>query len=454
MYQLDTVQFDSNHNVLRRGDTEVLLDRQSADLLKVLIETNGPVSKDKLMAEVWAGKVVSDAAVTTAIRRLRKAFAQCDDAQPFITTLPKVGYRLAVTVTTSHASSSPDQAQHSRTFNLKYLAGFGLSIVLALSVAFTLINRSSPPPAGYVQAVHLWEQKNPATLSQAINYLEDVLDTHPRYTPAHLLLAHIYAYKMSRYLPLDDDEIIYRAKYHIAEARAQGEHHDEVNLVEAKLAFFYLRDRNTVAEYVAAYADSNRCNAQCHFFIAYVSPVLDQPQAGINHAERAFELKPDSDLYVWERVWSQFMAGNLDMAKTRRTEAARFSGQEHVSVLAMIAQIEDAPERAMQRWLDAALEYGHINSDRYNTLSSQLHADSVSDIAQRLIAHIDAVNIDQHAMLLLLADKPQQALETMLATSSLKVQTHLLWAHKNPVFTSNLTPAQLNQLESHIWGKG
>lgn len=75
------------------------LEPKAMDLLVFMASRQGVVlSRDELLAGVWAGTVVSDEALTNAIIKLRKAFN--DDARHprFIETVPKRGYRLVADV--------------------------------------------------------------------------------------------------------------------------------------------------------------------------------------------------------------------------------------------------------------------------------------------------------------------------------------------------------------------
>ena len=74
------------------------LEPQAMEVLLCLVaEAGQPVSKARLLARVWQGRLVSDDALTGAIAQLRRALG--DDArQPrYIETLSKRGYRLRET---------------------------------------------------------------------------------------------------------------------------------------------------------------------------------------------------------------------------------------------------------------------------------------------------------------------------------------------------------------------
>jgi adenylate cyclase len=86
-------------------ETEVKLTRKSAEVLRLLVERAGhPVSRQDLFASVWRNIVVSDDALTTCIRELRKALG--DDArQPrYIETRHRYGYSFVAPLETDASS--------------------------------------------------------------------------------------------------------------------------------------------------------------------------------------------------------------------------------------------------------------------------------------------------------------------------------------------------------------
>jgi len=65
---------DTDRRVLRRGSEGVEVEPQVLDLLIYLLENrNRVVGKDELIASVWAGRIVSDTAVSSRIYAARKA---------------------------------------------------------------------------------------------------------------------------------------------------------------------------------------------------------------------------------------------------------------------------------------------------------------------------------------------------------------------------------------------
>src|SRR5215469_13026473 len=88
-------RLDLARRELRRDKTPVRLGSRALDILCVLAAAEGRVvSKDELMARVWAGVVVEEHNIQVHISALRKAFEEDGDAGSWIVPVPGRGYRL------------------------------------------------------------------------------------------------------------------------------------------------------------------------------------------------------------------------------------------------------------------------------------------------------------------------------------------------------------------------
>jgi adenylate cyclase len=93
-YLFEDCVFDTGRRELHRGGNTVALAPQVFDLLDFLIRNRERVvSKDDLIAAIWGGRIVSDAAVTTRINAARSATGDSGEEQRLIRTLPRKGFR-------------------------------------------------------------------------------------------------------------------------------------------------------------------------------------------------------------------------------------------------------------------------------------------------------------------------------------------------------------------------
>ena len=91
---------DTERRELRRGAELVALEPQVFDLLVYLLRNRGRVvSKDDLIDGVWAGRIVSDSALTTRLNAARKGVNDSGAAQRVIRTFARKGVRFVAEVT-------------------------------------------------------------------------------------------------------------------------------------------------------------------------------------------------------------------------------------------------------------------------------------------------------------------------------------------------------------------
>jgi adenylate cyclase len=93
-YLFEDCVLDTDRQELRRGADLLSVTPQVFDVLDYLIRNRERVvSKDDLIAAVWGGRIVSDAALTTRINVARNAIGDSGEDQRLIKTLPRKGFR-------------------------------------------------------------------------------------------------------------------------------------------------------------------------------------------------------------------------------------------------------------------------------------------------------------------------------------------------------------------------
>ena len=90
---------DIRRRELWRGGELLALEPQVFDLLVYLVQNrDGVVGKDDLLQAVWAGRIVSDSALTTRINAARRALGDSGEEQRLIRTFPRKGLRFVAEV--------------------------------------------------------------------------------------------------------------------------------------------------------------------------------------------------------------------------------------------------------------------------------------------------------------------------------------------------------------------
>jgi len=87
-------ELDLDAAVLRSGGATVIVEPQVFELIAFLVTNQGRlVSYDEIIANVWRGRIVSDAAIATRVNAARKALGDDGSAQRVIKTLRGRGLR-------------------------------------------------------------------------------------------------------------------------------------------------------------------------------------------------------------------------------------------------------------------------------------------------------------------------------------------------------------------------
>ncbi len=157
-WQLGAVVFLPQQRLLCRAEQQVYLEPKVFLLLQALLAAEHQLlDHQQMLQQVWQGRVVSDSAIHRASSLLRKAFAELDPSQPYLETLPKVGYRLVVPVQPLTAADSgraqPTAVEEPRQLPtsglLQFRSAFGWLvgfICLALMLLGWLKTEPAEPP--------------------------------------------------------------------------------------------------------------------------------------------------------------------------------------------------------------------------------------------------------------------------------------------------------------------
>jgi DNA-binding winged helix-turn-helix (wHTH) protein/tetratricopeptide (TPR) repeat protein len=94
VYVFDNYVLDPDLRELRKGAAIVAMEPQAFDLLLHLIRhRDHVVSRDELIEQIWAGRIVSESALSTRINAVRTAIGDSGTEQRLIRTLPRKGVR-------------------------------------------------------------------------------------------------------------------------------------------------------------------------------------------------------------------------------------------------------------------------------------------------------------------------------------------------------------------------
>lgn len=102
---------DTERVELRRGKIHVNVEPQVFDLIAYLAtHTDRVIDREELIANVWRGRIVSDAAISTRINAARRALGDDGRSQRVIRTVPRRGFRFVAEVATQRPRQASGDA--------------------------------------------------------------------------------------------------------------------------------------------------------------------------------------------------------------------------------------------------------------------------------------------------------------------------------------------------------
>ena len=157
-FAFDQFVLDPRERRLSRAGAAVELNGRYLDALALLVREQGNlVTKDRFLAEVWAGVPVTDEALTQCIKSLRRQLGDSAGRPRFIETIPKHGYRFiapveevgttALPMRPAMADSSADNWRQFQTIAIGGTVGGAVAGVIG-GLIYGLADASQPMQQG------------------------------------------------------------------------------------------------------------------------------------------------------------------------------------------------------------------------------------------------------------------------------------------------------------------
>ena len=109
IYRFEGFELDLARAELRAAGEPRPLEPQVFALLALLVENRERlVSRDELIEKVWDGRIVTDAAIASRVKSARQALGDDGEAQRFIRTLHRKGFRFVADVKAVRDDTAPD----------------------------------------------------------------------------------------------------------------------------------------------------------------------------------------------------------------------------------------------------------------------------------------------------------------------------------------------------------
>src|SRR3954447_11234492 len=97
--RFENFSLDSDRRELRRAGDLVAVEPQVFDLIDYLVRRRERVvTKDELLDQIWAGRIVSESTLTSRINAARRALGDSGGEQRLVRTIARKGFRFVGTV--------------------------------------------------------------------------------------------------------------------------------------------------------------------------------------------------------------------------------------------------------------------------------------------------------------------------------------------------------------------
>ena len=150
IYRFHPFLLDTREYTLTCNSEKIALEPRVFDVLVYLLKNRVRiVTKDELIESLWGGRIITDSALNTCIRSVRRALSDDREKQMFIRTFPKRGFQFVGLVEADVPSESIDEYTDAKIFGLqknKFLVG---GILIAIVIAFMLILVFQPADENY-----------------------------------------------------------------------------------------------------------------------------------------------------------------------------------------------------------------------------------------------------------------------------------------------------------------
>lgn len=106
IFAFEEFHLDTDRAVLLRDGVEQKIEPKAFALLQFLVESGDRLlSKDEIIDQIWGGRVVSEAAISSAIKAVRQVLDDDGVTQRFVRTVHGRGYRFAADVERQHQNA-------------------------------------------------------------------------------------------------------------------------------------------------------------------------------------------------------------------------------------------------------------------------------------------------------------------------------------------------------------
>jgi len=350
-YRVDTV-----HRVVTTPRGRIVrIEPKAFDLLLYFAQhPEETVSRERLIAEVWDGKFVTDDAVMVAVYALRQAFEDDSRAPKFIETIRGRGYRWIAAPSAPEALAPPNRRGVLATALAVIATAFAGALVLGLvhpQQPMPSIKRASEVVRANARGVFFSERTTRRDLEEARTEFRNAIRIDERFAEPHAALAQVCV----RLIEIGSSG----AAANEAEARREAaramELGPQLSLSHAALAtvqFVLDRDAATAERsYLHALAlDSSMPGV--HRRYSYLLGARGRFAEATEQARIAVEMEPASAGAIADLAWTHEIAGGLGEAERLYRDSVHLDPANGGTLftLGYCLELRNSPRAAMESY--------------------------------------------------------------------------------------------------------
>jgi Tfp pilus assembly protein PilF len=427
-YRIDTV----HRTVTTPAGRMVRLEPKAFDLLLYFSEHPGEtLSRERLIADVWGGKFVTDDAVMVAVYALRQAFDDDARSPKFIETIRGRGYRWIPVAAAPRTPLRPGP-----TLLIAVIIAIGFSALLWSSLrepSMPSIARTTELVRAHARGTFFSERTSRADLEEARSEFRKAIAIDSRFAEPHAALAQVDVRLVEIGVTDAEDEAR-------REAAAAVELAPRFALSRAALASVqFVLDRDfEQAERSFRYAiELDPALPGIRRRYSYLLGASGRFAEAMQQARTAADLDPTSAGTLGDLAWAHMLAGRLADAERLYREAVRVEPGNGAALISLgyCLELRDAPDDAMQVYR-RAMRIGGVPEDvigMYDRAFSSAGMRGVYDAYLERMKSNRALPRFMLAFYAVLAGRTAEAMQ-LLEEAARRHEAATLWLRVHPAF--------------------
>lgn len=407
-------------------------------LLYLVKHHDRPVSKDELLENIWAGKVVSEDALTVAISQLRKALGDSARQPDYIKTLPGKGYQLIAPVTLPPSLTIKENPTRKKyPMPVWFLAVFAIALTGVLAW-YASISTSTPsvvyPPQAaeaYQQGRYLLSQNGAGKARQAETLFSRAYELEPKMGEA--------LWGMAEARLRQPDAAQQQAEEWLQQAIRLKPEFAPAHLTLAQYYFTRTWQFDEAAQAFEQALKQDPRHSQSHFLYAQFLLARGQFDSALMHIREYILLAPQN-YAVPVVAWIYNMMGKYQLALDELNKIASLSEPQlsyHISIQAVLENM--GREDKSFKHLKIILQQRGVDPQQLGAATQHFQDAGLRGVYQWLLENNHNQNIGQYEPPLSQARYATKAGDLTLAVEKLRQavaqkQTEVLWLAVDPAY--------------------